>query len=417
MIAFNAHDKTKRKMENELNKNIAVIVAAGRGERLGSEGGPKQYRMLGNKTILQTTIECFVMHDDIHAIQVVIHADDLSLYEDAVEKHEKLLPPVIGGASRQESCKAGVDKVFSIGFEKVLIHDAARPFVAQIAITNVLEGIEDGVGTLSANAIADTVKQANTDGIVEKTIPRDHLYLAQTPQGFLVDQIHKAHANAAMNDPHGFTDDAAVAEYADMSVKLVAGNADNFKITTKEDLLQAEEKQSMNNSIPDVRTGSGYDVHILGSGNKVILCGHEIPHTQSLQGHSDADVGLHALTDALLGTIGAGDIGSHFPPSDPQWKGASSDRFIEHAVKLVREAGGVITNMDVTIICEAPKIGPHRDAMREKVSQICGVELSRVSVKATTNEKIGFIGREEGIAALATASVSFGMIGGVMKNV
>ena len=396
-----------------MTKNVVVIVAAGRGERLGTDGGPKQYRLLAGTTILQHTISQFAHHQDIHAIQVVIHKDDHDLYENAVTAHEKLLSPVIGGASRQASCKAGVDTVHQSGFDKVLIHDAARPFVSQSTIGNVLNAIEDGVGTLPATAIADTVKKADEKNLVLDTISRDNLYLAQTPQGFKVDDIYTAHAKAALNNAHGFTDDAAVAEDAGMSVELVEGNSDNFKITTKGDLIQAEEKLSMNSFIPDVRTGSGYDVHTLGPGNGVILCGLEIPHTQSLQGHSDADVGLHSLTDALLGTISAGDIGSHFPPSDPQWKGASSDRFIEHAVKLVREAGGVITNMDVTIICEAPKIGPHRDAMREKVSQICGLEVSRVSVKATTNEKIGFIGREEGIAALATVSVSFGM----MKNV
>lgn len=396
-----------------MTKNVVVIVAAGRGERLGTVGGPKQYRLLAGMSILQHTISQFSQHEDIHAIQVVIHKDDTKLYENAVHAHDKVLKPVTGGASRQESCKAGVDAVHKHGFEKVLIHDAARPFVSQSTIGNVLNGIDDGLGTLPATAIADTVKKADDNKLVLDTISRNNLYLAQTPQGFKLSDIHAAHAKAAIHNPDGFTDDAAVAEDAGMSVKLVEGNADNFKITTKDDLLQAEEKLSMNSLIPDVRTGSGYDVHTLGPGDKVILCGLEIPHNQSLQGHSDADVGLHALTDALLGTIGAGDIGSHFPPSDPQWKGASSDRFIEHAVKLVREAGGAITNMDVTIICEAPKIGPYREAMREQVSQICNVELSRVSVKATTNEKIGFIGREEGIAAIATVSVSFGM----MKNV
>ena len=400
-------------MGNNVTKNVVVIVAAGRGERLGSEAGPKQYRMLRKNTVLQNTITCFSSHPDIHAIQVVVHGDDKNLYENYIIPNDKLLPPVIGGVSRQESCKAGVDAVIEHGFEKVLIHDAARPFVEASTITNVLNAIESGVGTLPANQIADTVKHADEKGMVLKTIPRDNLYLAQTPQGFLLSEIHQAHVKAALANPHGFTDDAAVAEHAGIKVRLVDGNADNFKITTKSDLHQAEGKQSMSLAIPDVRTGSGYDVHTLGPGDKVILCGLEIPHTQSLQGHSDADVGLHSLTDALLGTIGAGDIGSHFPPSDPQWKGASSDRFIEHAVQLVLEAGGVITNMDVTIICEAPKIGPHRDKMREKISQICSVELERVSVKATTNEKIGFIGREEGIAALATVSVSFGM----MKNV
>lgn len=396
-----------------MTKNVVVIVAAGRGERLGTKGGPKQYRLLAGTSVLQHTISQFAEHQDIHAIQVVIHEDDHELYKNSVSAHEKLHSPVIGGASRQASCKAGIDVAYQNGFDNVLIHDAARPFVTQYTISNVLNGIKENLGTLPATAIADTVKKADDKNLVLDTISRDDLYLAQTPQGFKLAEIHTAHAKAALHNPDAFTDDAAVAEYAGISVKLVDGNSDNFKITTKDDLTLAEEKLSMNSLIPDVRTGSGYDVHTLGSGDKIILCGLEIPHSKSLQGHSDADVGLHSLTDALLGTIGAGDIGSHFPPSDAQWKGASSDRFIEHAVKLVRDAGGVITNMDVTIICEAPKIGPHRDAMREKVSQICGVEVSRISVKATTNEKIGFIGREEGIAALATVSVSFGM----MKNV
>jgi len=396
-----------------LNKNAVVIVAAGRGERLGTEEGPKQYRMINGKSVLQHTVACFEAHPDIQAIQIVIHEDDADLYAAAIVESPTILSPVIGGSSRQASCKAGVDRIHSLGYQNVLIHDAARPFVTPATISNVLSGIDTGTGALPANAIADTVKKAEKNGIVVETVPRDTLFLAQTPQGFLTRDIQVAHEKAASEHLHAFTDDAAVAEYAGLSVVLVEGNVGNFKITTKQDLARAKEIIEMNHSIPDVRTGSGYDVHTLGPGNGVILCGLEIPHTKSLQGHSDADVGLHALTDALLGTIGAGDIGSHFPPSDPQWKGASSDRFIEHAVKLVREAGGVITNMDVTIICEAPKIGPHRDAMREKVSAICDVDLSRVSVKATTNEKIGFIGREEGIAAIATVSVSFG----VMRNV
>lgn len=409
---MNANLLTKQidRMGKTLSRNIAIIVAAGRGERLGSEGGPKQYRKLGNKTVLQHTIDQFLYHPQIEAVQVVIHADDAEFYSNTIANHAKLLAPVTGGASRQASCKAGIDAAKNLGYEKALIHDAARPFVSAMTISNVLGGIEKATGALSANPIADTIKHASEDGKVVKTISRDQLFLAQTPQGFMVDDIHTAHERAAEENPHKFTDDAAVAEFAGMSVKLVEGNSDNFKITTKDDLQKAEEKVSMTNMIPDVRTGSGYDVHVLGPGDKVILCGLEIPHTQSLQGHSDADVGLHALTDALLGTIGAGDIGSHFPPSDPKWKGAASDQFIKHAVKLVRQAGGTITNMDVTIICEAPKIGPHRDAMREKLSEICDVELTRVSVKATTNEKVGFIGRQEGIAAIATASVSFGMI-------
>jgi len=390
-----------------VSKNAIVIVAAGRGERMGSEGGPKQYRMLSQKAVLQHTVECFTRHPEINAVQVVIHADDWELYKDAVTPHPKILSPVTGGATRQASCKAGVDAISAVGFDKVLIHDAARPFVPHETTTNILAGIENGICALPASAIADTVKRVDNSGMVEETVSRDNLYLAQTPQGFMLNEIHEAHAKAADENLHKFTDDAAVAEWAGMKVKLVDGFAGNFKITTREDLARAEERLNMQTPKIDVRTGSGYDVHTLGPGTSVILCGIEIPHTQSLQGHSDADVGLHALTDALLGTIGAGDIGSHFPPSEPQWKGAPSDQFLTHAVKLIGEAGGAITNLDVTIICEAPKIGPHRDVMRERIAEICNLELLRVSVKATTNEKIGFIGREEGIAALASATVVF----------
>ncbi len=394
-------------------KNAVVIVAAGRGERMGQAGGPKQYRTLGRKTVLQTTIECFLAHPDIHAIQVVIHADDADLYASAIDVNPKILAPIVGGKTRQASCKAGVDAL-GLKFEKVLIHDAARPFVSQHLISNILNGISKGVCALPAYAIADTVKRADRSGEVQETIDRSNLYLAQTPQGFVLSEIAEAHAKAQINSDQEFTDDAAVSEWSGLRVKLVEGDRGNYKITTPDDLSAAQMRVSSMNQIPDIRTGTGYDVHTLGHGNSVILCGVEIPHSQSLQGHSDADVGLHSLTDALLGTIGEGDIGSHFPPSDPQWKGAASDKFLKHAVKLVTEAGGTITNLDVTIICEAPKIGPNRDAMRNRVAEICGItNVQRVSVKATTNEKIGFIGREEGIAALASASVSFGVISDV----
>ncbi|MDJ0613021.1 MAG: bifunctional 2-C-methyl-D-erythritol 4-phosphate cytidylyltransferase/2-C-methyl-D-erythritol 2,4-cyclodiphosphate synthase [Rhizobiaceae bacterium] len=388
-------------------KNAAVIVAAGRGERIGGSGGPKQYRLLDDRCVLQHTINCFTAHPQIDVVQVVIHADDRELYASHVMHHDKLAGPVIGGATRQASCKAGVDAL-DAGTQNVLIHDAARPFVSAIVINNVLNGIAKNTCALPANAIADTIKRAGSDQVVLETVSRDDLFLAQTPQGFLLSEIGAAHEHAANESDTDFTDDAAVGEWAGMQVKLVKGDRDNFKITTQQDLEAARERMSGANMIADVRTGSGYDVHTLGPGDGVILCGIKIPHTQSLQGHSDADVGLHALTDALLGTIGAGDIGSHFPPSDPKWKGAASDQFLAHAVQTVQHAGGTITNLDVTIVCEAPKVGPHRDPMRNRVAEICGIaDLSRVSVKATTNEKIGFIGREEGIAALATATVCF----------
>ncbi|MEM7068347.1 MAG: bifunctional 2-C-methyl-D-erythritol 4-phosphate cytidylyltransferase/2-C-methyl-D-erythritol 2,4-cyclodiphosphate synthase [Pseudomonadota bacterium] len=393
-----------------VKKNAVVIVAAGRGERLGKEGGPKQYRLLSDKTILQHTIDCFAEHQSIHAIQVVIHADDRDLYSNSTTPNSKLHEPVVGGATRQASCKAGVDALVDNEYDKVLIHDAARPFVSGSVISNVLNGTHSGMCALPAIAIADTVKRKGNNGQVLETIPRTDLSLAQTPQGFLLDEIKQAHTAAVEQTSEDFTDDAAIAEWAGMNVVLVEGDRGNFKVTTQQDLEAAIERIAMQSMTCDIRTGSGYDVHILGPGSGVILCGVEIPHNRSLQGHSDADVGLHALTDALLGTIGDGDIGSHFPPSDPKWKGESSDMFLEHAKNLVSEQGGKITNLDVTIICEAPKIGPHRLSMRQRVAEICGLEIQRVSVKATTNEKVGFIGRQEGIAALATATVSFGMI-------
>ncbi len=391
--------------------HAVVIVAAGRGARMGDEGGPKQYRSLGAKSVLQTTIECFLSHPDIGLIQVVIHADDQHLYDENTVPSEKLAPPVVGGATRQESCFAGI-KALPEWVENVLIHDAARPFVPHSVTSHVLDGITSGTAVIPASAIADTLKRADEDGDVVDTVDRTGLFAAQTPQGFIRSEILTSHIKAFEADLNTFTDDAAVAEWAGSSVRLVNGDRNNFKITTVDDFKAARERVSAmasQNVISDVRSGSGYDVHTLGPGTEVILCGHTIPHTQSLQGHSDADVGLHSLTDALLGTIGAGDIGSHFPPTDPKWKGAPSDQFLAHAVELVRQHGGVITNLDVTIICEAPKIGPHRDPMRSRIAEICGiVDLTRISVKATTNEKIGFIGREEGIAALATATVSFG---------
>jgi 2-C-methyl-D-erythritol 4-phosphate cytidylyltransferase/2-C-methyl-D-erythritol 2,4-cyclodiphosphate synthase len=389
-----------------LSRNAVVIVAAGRGSRIGDSGGPKQYRLLAGKSLLQHTIEAFTTHDDIDLVQVVIHADDGDIYRQSVIPDSKLREAVYGGASRQASCKAGIDALKDTQCEKVLIHDAARPFVSHDTISNVLGMIAPGLCALPARAVADTVKRASSENAVTETVSRNGLFLAQTPQGFLHDEITEAHDRASAQSDREFTDDAAVAEWAGMKVRLVEGNRENFKITNSDDLREAERMLSPR-QVPDVRTGNGYDVHTLGPGDHVMLCGVRIEHHQSLQGHSDADVGLHSLTDALLGTISGGDIGSHFPPSDPQWKGVSSDRFISHAAKLVRDQGGVITNLDVTIICETPKIGPHRDAMRERIGEICNIDPSRISVKATTNEKIGFVGRGEGIASIATATVVF----------
>jgi 2-C-methyl-D-erythritol 4-phosphate cytidylyltransferase/2-C-methyl-D-erythritol 2,4-cyclodiphosphate synthase len=337
---------------------------------------------------------------------VVIHADDRALYETAMEQHQMLLPPVIGGTTRQESVLRGLQALEAHAPHKVLIHDAARPFVTTRIIDEVLGAIGPGCGALPASAVADTLKRADIDLLVTGTVSRDQLYAAQTPQGFVFSEILAAHREAALTGRTGLTDDAAVAEAAGMKVRIVPSPRSNSKLTTQDDLEGA--RMRLGRILPDVRTGNGYDVHQLEPGSGVTLCGVHMAHDRKLKGHSDADVGLHALTDALLGTIGEGDIGSHFPPSDMQWKGASSDRFLAHAVELVRKRGGTITHLDVSLICEAPRIGPHREAMRARIAQIAGVDIFRVAVKATTNEKIGFIGRGEGIAAIATATAVFG---------
>lgn len=388
-----------------MSVNAVVIVAAGRGQRMGAErAGPKQYFALGDRTILQMSIERFCSHPDIDKVQVVIHNDDYELYDKATQPHEKLMSPVTGGATRQISCSLGLEALVDI--DNVLIHDAARPFVSHATISTVLENIAPNCCALPGHAILETVKRVDASGFVSETVPREKLFAAQTPQGFVFSDIHAAHMKAKGANLDQFTDDASVAEWAGMKVKMVEVSSDNMKITTPHD-MEIAERRVLENNIPDVRTGNGYDIHTLGPGSFVTLCGLEIAHDTGLQGHSDADVGLHALTDALLGTIADGDIGSHFPPSDPKWKGAASYLFLEHAVGLVKAEGGTITHLDVMLICETPKIGPHREAMRAFIAKTCGIELKRVSVKATTNEKIGAVGRQEGIAALANATVIF----------
>jgi len=379
-------------------------VAAGRGERAGQSGGPKQYRKLGNCSVLERTIAAFVSHENIDVVLVVIHADDRELYRENTKTHDKLLEPCTGGATRQASVFFGLSALQQHDITRVLIHDAARPFVDEKLISTVLDNTDQSSAALPVLALSDTIKRGK-DGFVEKTVPRQNLYAAQTPQGFGYQAIFEAHKLAARDETEAFTDDASIAEWAKIPVRLVAGHPTNKKLTVPEDFTMAE--LMMANAIPDIRTGNGYDVHAFESGNSVRLCGIDIAHNAKLKGHSDADVGLHALTDALLGTMGDGDIGSHFPPSDPQWKNANSEVFFCHAAGRVIASGGTITHMDVTLICEAPKIGPHRDLMRAEIARMANVSLSRVSVKATTNEGIGFIGRKEGIAAIATATVVF----------
>ncbi len=364
---------------------------------------PKQFRLLAGRTVLQHAATRLSMSDIFDAIIVVVHPDDL----DRAKSELAHLPSVrfaLGGATRQQSVRAGLEVIAEEKPDIVLVHDAARPFVDAALIARVVDAVSDGTAALPALAVADTLKRTGNDMLVEATVDRRSLFAAQTPQGFPFALILDAHRRAAAENRHDFTDDTAVAEWAGCRVRIVEGSTENVKLTYPADFRQAEAKLRM----IDVRTGNGYDVHQLVAGDHVTLCGVRIPHDQSLAGHSDADVGLHALTDALLATCGAGDIGVHFPPSDERWRGAASHIFVRHAVEIVRRNGGRICNVDVTLIAEAPKIMPHRDAMMAALADMTGLDATRVSVKATTNETIGFIGRREGIAAIATASVSYG---------
>ena len=386
-------------------KLIAIIVAAGRGSRAGP-GGPKQYRLLAGKTILARTAIKFLDHPQVDAVRVIIHRDDHDEYQNAMKAiahHPKLLTPVNGGAERQDSVRMGLESLDEETPSHVLIHDAARPFIDTETISRVAEALETQDGAIAALPVFDTIKRADSDSLIETTVPRDALWRAQTPQGFHFGKIRNAH-QAAIGK--ALTDDAAVAEAAGLAVALVNGSPDNMKITQAEDFGMAETLLGRRHAMEEYRTGQGYDVHAFEPGDNVILCGVEIPHDAKLKGHSDADVGMHALTDAILGAIGEGDIGDHFPPSDSQWKGAPSRVFLEKARDLVGDRNGRIRHCDLTLICEAPKIGPHRDAMRQALGDILNLSVDRISVKATTSEELGFTGRREGIAALATATVS-----------
>nr|WP_246233203.1 bifunctional 2-C-methyl-D-erythritol 4-phosphate cytidylyltransferase/2-C-methyl-D-erythritol 2,4-cyclodiphosphate synthase [Aurantimonas aggregata] len=400
----------RAKGQQAVKPSVAVIiVAAGRGERAGqSVEGPKQYRTIGGSPVLRRTVERFLTHSAICHVTVVVHPDDLDLLSRALGDRLPQVIVVEGGPTRQWSVRLGLEALASgAAPEIVLIHDAVRPFADGALIDRTLAAVGPATGAIPAIPVADTLKRAAAGGTIETTVERTNLYAAQTPQGFPFAAIRAAHA-AASAETRDFTDDASIAEWAGMAVRLVDGSVDNVKLTTARDIALADERLRREPKMIDVRTGNGYDVHRLTAGDHVTLCGIAIPHDGALDGHSDADVGLHALTDALLATCGAGDIGDHFPPSDPQWRGAASHIFVEKAVAVIREHGGRIINADISLICEAPKIAPHREAMRLAISAMTGLALERVSVKATTNEAIGFVGRREGIAAIATASVAFG---------
>lgn len=376
-------------------RHAAVIVAAGTGERFGGSL-PKQYRPLAGSSVLRRSVEAFRATGRFDDIVVVIRDEHRPLY-DAAAVGLGLPEPVTGGATRQDSVRAALEWLEARAPDLVLVHDAARPLVDRATIDRVLDALATAEAAIAAVPVVDTIKRAEA-GIAAGTVDRSGLWQAQTPQGFRFPALLAAHRAAA---GEALTDDAAVAERRGIAVRLVEGHVDNFKITTEADLTRAER---LLGGAADIRTGTGFDVHRLIPGDAVILCGIRIPHGFKLEGHSDADVGLHALTDALLGAIGAGDIGQHFPPSDERWRGADSAAFLAHAAELVR-ARGTILNVDVTLLCERPKVGPHRAAMVARIAEILRIDAERVSVKATTTERLGFTGREEGIAAQASASV------------
>jgi 2-C-methyl-D-erythritol 4-phosphate cytidylyltransferase/2-C-methyl-D-erythritol 2,4-cyclodiphosphate synthase len=382
-------------------RTAAILVAAGRGLRAGA-GGPKQYREIGGQTVIFRAMEAFCRHPDVFAVQPVVNPDDAAIFNEAVAglRHQ---PPTNGGATRQASVHAGLEALATEKPDIVLIHDAARPFVTPAVISRAIVAAGRTGAAVPAIPVTDTIKQVDDTGTVEATPDRASLRVAQTPQAFRFDVILDAHRRAARDGRSDFTDDAALAEWAGLTVATFEGDPANMKLTTPEDFIREEARLAA--QLGDIRTGTGYDVHAFGDGDHLMLCGVRVPHTRGFLAHSDGDVGLHALVDAILGALADGDIGSHFPPTDPQWKGAASDKFLKYAVDRVTARGGRIANLEVTMICERPKIGPLRDIMRARIAEITGLNISRVAVKATTSERLGFTGREEGIAATASATI------------
>jgi 2-C-methyl-D-erythritol 4-phosphate cytidylyltransferase / 2-C-methyl-D-erythritol 2,4-cyclodiphosphate synthase len=388
-------------IEHMAARVAAVVVAGGRGLRAGGDL-PKQYRHVLGEPVIRPSLAAFAGHGGISFVQPVIHSDDAALFGRASAGLD-LLPPVNGGATRQASVRAGLEALQPHRPEFVLVHDAARPFASHALITRAIDAARASGAAVPVIAVADTVKAVDAAGRVTGTIDRAHLRLVQTPQAFDFAALIEAHRRATAAGRDDFSDDAALAEWAGVKVSTFEGEAGNVKLTTDDDFVRAEAAALA--ALSDVRTGFGFDVHQFSDGDHVMLGGVRISHGRGVSGHSDADVVLHALVDAILGALADGDIGVHFPPTDPQWRGASSDRFLAFAVERVRARGGRIAHLDVTIVCEAPRIGPHRDAMRARIAEIAGIATERVGVKATTSEKMGFTGRGEGLAAFANATV------------
>ncbi|KPF71887.1 2-C-methyl-D-erythritol 4-phosphate cytidylyltransferase [Bosea sp. AAP35] len=382
----------------------ALVVAAGRGLRAGGDG-PKQYRLLDGRPVLRHALAPFLAQPVLTRIAVVIGPGDEARYADAVADlvDERLAPPTQGGLTRQDSVRLGLLALAEAGFDGVvLVHDAARPFVSASLVKGAIAAIgPDGVAAIPALPVTDTIKRIDADGVIAETPPRDRLVSVQTPQAFAFRPLLAAHEAAFAAGRDGFTDDAALMEWAGHSVATFPGDPANVKLTHPEDFVRAggTERAFI------VRVGTGYDVHAFTEGDHVWLGGVRIDHERGVLAHSDGDVALHALTDALLGALADGDIGTHFPPSDPQWRGATSLRFLEFAAQRVFARGGRIDFLDLTIICEAPKVGPQREAMRNAIATTAGIGIDKVAIKATTSERLGFTGRKEGLAALATATI------------
>jgi 2-C-methyl-D-erythritol 4-phosphate cytidylyltransferase/2-C-methyl-D-erythritol 2,4-cyclodiphosphate synthase len=379
----------------------AVVVAAGRGSRAGGDV-PKQFRPIGGESMLRRALSMFVEHGKVELVQAVIRPEYIETYRRSAAGLD-LLPPAFGGATRQASVRAGLEALAARKPETVLIHDAARPFASAALVSRAIAATAKTGSAIPTLPVTDTVKTVDAAGLVGKTLDRNSLRLVQTPQAFAFETLLAAHRRAAAAGREDFTDDAALAEWAGLKVSVFDGEPGNIKVTTEGDFARAEAAAFA--TLGDLRTGTGIDVHAFGLGDHVTLSGVRIAHDRALVGHSDADVALHALVDAILGALAEGDIGAHFPPNDPQWRQASSDRFLAFAVERVKARGGRIAHLDLTLVCESPRIGPHRDAMRANIAALAGVAVERVAVKATTSEKLGFTGRGEGIAAYATATI------------
>ncbi len=382
----------------------AVIVAGGSGLRAGGER-PKQYQLIGGRPVIWWTCRAFLAHPAVEHVQPVIGEGHEQMFAEAVKGLDIPLP-VIGGTTRQESCRIGIEAVARHAPTKVLIHDAARPFVSEPLIADVIDWLDRFPAVVPGMPVAETLKFA-PGGIVSRTVDRSSIWTAQTPQGFAFAAILAAYRRAEAERTQGLTDDASVAEHAGIAISMIPGAFENRKLTTADDIVMADREMTSRllQALPDVRVGQGIDVHPFDEGDAVTLCGIAIPHTQRLKGHSDADAAMHALTDAILGTIGEGDIGTHFPPSDPQWKGVASRVFLARAVELLEARRGIIANADITILAETPKIAPHVAAMRAFLAPLLHLDPSRIAIKATTMEKLGAIGRKEGIMAYATVTV------------